>query len=209
MSDTTAVETAPVVEPVAEEESSIFKLPSDLDIDRDEILYGLASLAGLIQGYLMYANYPKWVKDENTMFPDRDPNPSTYTNNENEEWALGTKEIRAWRNSSYVNMAWYGVNLLAWGFNLGFDNEGGRLHYVSQSLRRLTWFALLTQITFAVNVNVAYVRTAYWFQEAVKDGENVGSAQVPTDERIWLFNPGNITPNEFDSRDQDRQSNEQ
>lgn len=38
---------------------------------------------------------------------------------------------------------------------------------------------------------------------------NVGSAAVNTDERIWLYNPGNVTTGQFDSLDADRMNHEQ
>lgn len=214
MSDAFAdsTETAPVdtaTEPVDAVAAPVEEEPSALDIDQNEIIFGVACAAGLLQGYMMYDWYPKMVKDNNTLYPDRDPNPSTYTNGENEEWALGTKEIRAWRNAAMLNLGWYGVSGLAWGLNLALDNQGGRLHFVSQKLRQLTWFSVALQIAYAVNVNVSYVRSAFWFTNAVLDDQQVGAANVNTDERLWLFNPDNTTSGQFDSRDADRLSHEQ
>ncbi len=209
MSDA-AAETAPVdAAPVEAEVAPAEEVPSTLDIDQNEIIFGVACLAGLVQGYMMYDWYPKMVKDNNTLYPDRDPNPNTYTNNENEEWALGTKEIRAWNNAAMLNLGWYGANMLAWGLNLALDNEGGRLHFVSQKLRQLTGFAVLLQIGQAVNVNIAYVRSSFWFVNAVDDGQVVGSNNVNIDERLWLFNPGNYVSGQFDSHDEKRLEHEQ
>jgi hypothetical protein len=49
--------------------------PSKLNLDANELIFGLACLAGCVQGYFMYDWYPKRVADANTLFPDRDPNP--------------------------------------------------------------------------------------------------------------------------------------
>ena len=183
--------------------------PSKLALDANEVIFGLACLGGFVQGYFMYDWYPKNVKDNNTMFPDRDPNPITYTDNENEEWALGTKEIRAWNLASRINIVWYGVSLLSWMVNLILDNKGGRLHFVSQQVRRLSWFAVLAQVTAAVRINTSYARSGSWFANAVVDGKDVGSTHVNVDERLWLFNPANIDIGEFDSTDVDSLSHQQ
>jgi len=158
---------------------------------------------------MIYDWYPKMVKDNNTLYPDRNPNPATYTNIANDEWALGTKEIRAWSNAANLNMGWYGLSVVSWGLNLMLDNEGGRLHYFAQKLLQITWFTLAAQVAFAVNINVAYVRTGVWFQNAVKNSVSVGSSSVNIDERIWLFNPANVVTGTFDALDADRMNHEQ
>jgi hypothetical protein len=115
-------ETAQTDTPVENADMPVDESTSALGLDQFEIIFGLACLAGLSQGYIIYDWYPKMVKDNNTLYPDRDPNPATYTQNENEGWALGTKEIRAWNNSARLNMGWYGITLLSWGLNLALDN---------------------------------------------------------------------------------------
>jgi hypothetical protein len=99
--------------------------------------------------------------------------------------------------------------MASWVLNVALDNQGGRLHFVSQKLRQLSWFALAAQIIAAVRVNTSYVRSAYWFVNATVDGKTVGSANVATDERIWLFNPENTVAGEFDARDVDSMTHQQ
>mgnify|MGYP007114276552 CR=1 FL=1 len=85
--------------------------------------------------------------------------------------------------------------------NLILDNKGGRLHFVSQKVRQLSWFAVLAQVTAAVRVNTSYVRSGFWFVNATVDGKNVGSNGVDVHERLWIFNPSNVAVGEFDSAD--------
>jgi len=67
----------------------------------------------------------------------------------------------------------------------------------------------LFNIYNAVTINTSYARSEYWFENAVKDGVDLGSTSVALDERIWLYNPGNTTPGEIDSLDADRVSHQQ
>lgn len=117
-------------------------MASSLGLDINEAIFGAACLFAVVHGYFMYDWYPKMVKDDGVKYPDIDYNPNTNTNSQNESWALGTREVRAWTYASQINLVWYGLELLVWGLNLAFDNEAGRIHYLLNSLRSLSWLVM-------------------------------------------------------------------
>ena len=97
---------------------------SDLNMTQNEILFGMATFIMMFNGVKLWQWYPKEVKNNNLFYPDRIAGTVTH----DEEWALSTREITAWTNSSNLSLGLYGPAFLLWGMNILYDNEGGRLH---------------------------------------------------------------------------------
>jgi hypothetical protein len=79
--------------------------------------FGLNMLVQLAYGAQIYQWYPNWVRGSTQLFPK----PISGTCAHDSDWGLGTKEIRAWTNSSYWLLFAYGLATLTWGANTFAD----------------------------------------------------------------------------------------
>ena len=97
--------------PVWDSEEPMEGNPVEFNIP--QTLWGLACVSQLGWALAIYSWYPHWIENNNIKFPDSDPT----GDNLDEEWALGTREIEAWKVLQYGNFAMYGSALLFWGLN--------------------------------------------------------------------------------------------
>lgn len=105
--------------------------------------------------YPQMVNLMRWIDDR---FDD-----DVQIDKEDREWALGTKEIRRWDQTSRLMYTGYGAGMLLYVLNKQIDDEGGELHYVF--LRYLQVLTYLMPITLAIQgarIYQAFNRTPEW-----------------------------------------------
>lgn len=112
--------------------------PSGVSFTSHEMMFGVATLLGAVQGILSYRWYPRYVIENETLFPIRDPSDLSIADR---DWALQTREIRNWKYSAYGHMFMYGSQHLLWLANILLDNEGGALHSAFTRYRQVMLIA--------------------------------------------------------------------
>jgi len=68
---------------------------SDIEMTQNELMFGLATLTMAFTGVKIWTWYPKNIRNNNLLYPDRIDGTTTH----DEEWALYTREISAWTNA--------------------------------------------------------------------------------------------------------------
>jgi hypothetical protein len=136
-------------------------------------------LVQLAYGAQIYQWYPNWVRGSTQLFPK----PISGTCVHDSDWGLGTKEIRAWTNSTYWLLLAYGWATLSWSANTFADQEGGIPHMVFyRTSQVMTWVPFVTMM-FALNVKKSYAATQSRYAADITANPTVTAACKQT----WLF----------------------
>jgi len=125
---------------------------SYVDIDMNNLAWGLNAITMAAFGLQIYNWFPGWVKSEEEFFP-------TYVSGTcilDEDWALSTSEIDAWSNAAYWLEIVYGLSSLIWLANATQDNEGGLIHEVFYRTTQALPLVPLVTLVLALNVKKSY-----------------------------------------------------
>lgn len=121
-------------------------------VEPNQLMWGISTSVMFFYGGLIYRWYPKNVKDDNARFPDDDT-----ANNQDEDWALDTEEIKTWTNASTWMMRMYGFGFAAWAANLAIGGDGSRAHQVFYAATQLLTVAPIISIYYALKVQRSYL----------------------------------------------------
>ncbi len=155
-----------------------------VEFDTHSFLYGAGLLANVVAGAWIRSWYISWIKNSSIRFPDDDG-----ANNADEDWALGTEEIKNWKNLSNATVALYGVNWLVWAANNAVGEDGSLVHRVFFISLQLQRFVPLVSMYLLFILNASYLPTDASFATATADAKAAGD---PNDMK-YLFNPGELS----------------
>jgi hypothetical protein len=114
--------------------------------------FGLNMIVQLAYGAQIYIWYPNWVNGSEMLFPA----PVSGTCAHDRDWALGTKEVRAWSSTSFWLFLAYGWATIAWCANTFTDMEGGIIHEIFYRTTQGMAFVPFISTIFALNVKKSY-----------------------------------------------------
>lgn len=121
-------------------------------VEPNQLMWGISTSIMFFYGGLMYRWYPKNVKDDNARFPDDDE-----ANNQDEDWALATEEIKTWTDASTWMMRMYGFGFASWAANLALGGDGSRAHQVFYAATQVLIIAPLVSIYYALKIQRSYL----------------------------------------------------
>lgn len=129
-----------------------------------------------------------YIEDNGERFPDS----NTAGTNQDEEWALGTKEVIAWKYLRNVSGGLYGSALFFWAMNVAWGGTGNMIHTMYFLDLQVMKLAPLVTFIFLYEVERMYISTdAHWVEQATdSDGDS------NTRNQNFLFDPAKADDNE-------------
>ena len=156
-----------------------------ITLNLESTLYASALAMQLLYGVAIRQWSTSWIINSNGRFPL----PDSTESNLSEDWALETKEAKAWRKTWEYTLAAYGTGLAAWVLNLTNGNNGGLFHKFFMLSIQAMKFAPLGSLYYLFLVQAKHVGTDAMY--------TANSTDLDEDsDQKYLFNPG-----EYDTTD--------
>jgi hypothetical protein len=148
----------------------------------------IASIAQLYEAAAIYDYKLYDIYYRKDLFPTRIENVLAF----DEDWALQTHEISAWKKMAELLTGLYGTGILLWGINQNYDNEGGFWHNVLYNYASIMRFAPIFTVYQAMQIRNAYARSTEQYSEHAS--EYADAATV-----TYRYNPFMYDPAETDT----------
>lgn len=146
-----------------------------------EASFGIACLYGVYSGFSL-----DWLTSEiegDARYPARVAGTDAF----DQDWAVETKEVTAWKDAGSFMLQSYAVATLLWGANFFIGNNGSTLHRV---FYRFTQAFQL--VPFLNLIKIYQIKSSYlindWFSYYDALGVDNGGT-VDRAEYVWLYNP--------------------
>jgi hypothetical protein len=179
MSAPATTTTAAPAAPAAPVDPSTYQIEDEESFSTEpyQLVWGFSALVALVYAERMNAWYPRNIRDNHITYPD------AALTAVSEEWALETREIKAWTTASNQMLVLNGLGVFFWGLNLAVGQVGNMPHkaffFVSSALR----IAPLVSLYHAM-----YIQRQYLPNGETYDQQVLLAGSVPN-KVLYLYNP--------------------